>query len=50
MNREDRISILSPELLHIDNNGEISYAANQIWYPTKWGRLAGCGATTTSKS
>lgn len=43
-----RVSVRSPALLRIQNGSSISYGANQEWYPTRIGRLAGCGPTTAS--
>ena len=43
-----RISIHTPAYLHIRNGKSISYGANQLWYPFRRGRRAGCGPTTTS--
>lgn len=41
--------LLNPEVFHItDENGNMYYGADQIWYPTYWQRQSGCGPTSCS--
>lgn len=41
-------SITHPELFIITDGNHTWYGADQEWYPSKWQRNAGCGATTAS--
>lgn len=41
----NKISIASPELLHINHGGTILYGADQEWYNDRHKRHAGCGPT-----
>lgn len=43
-----RISVRSPELLHISGGGRLSFGAHQVWYPSWIGRMGGCGPTAAS--
>lgn len=43
-----RVSILSPQALHIRRGEELFYGASQTWYPGFIARMSGCGPTTAS--
>lgn len=38
-------ALSTPELLHIEKDGQTSLGANQEWYSQLWQRQAGCGPT-----
>ena len=48
MIRLSELSIRWPELLHLKHSGSFTYGADQIWYPVRWKRMAGCGPTSAS--
>jgi hypothetical protein len=43
-----KVSIRSPERLHIRDGGALSYGARQIWYRSWIQRMSGCGPTAAS--
>lgn len=45
---QPRVSVRSPQLLHIRQGETISYGAHQIWYSSFFGKMGGCGPTAAS--
>lgn len=47
-NNRARLSISTPDLLHIQAGNRLSYGAQQTWYASWRQRLSGCGPTAAS--
>ena len=45
----EKIALRSPELLHIQGEGQLYRGADQEWYRELWQRQAGCGPTNAAQ-